>query len=144
MIQIQLKARHFYYIIYYIQDASIKQYYSLINRLKIALAGDPNSELIISVNCYAWEVVNIYKILTSLPEGQAAMINAEMDDLLEPQIVTGVTSEMMAGISPSPEGNIPENAPWQQIADGITQAKQQSAAIKNQAIDFGKIIIEEI
>lgn len=144
MVQIRLKAKHYYYIVHYLRNSSVQQYFSLINRLKLALSGNTDLDASFDVNASVVEVIDMFKTLTVLPEGQANRINGEMDDLLMPQIVLGIADEQAAGIGPDTEGNLPDNAYWQLIAQGITYAKGLNTAAKDNAISQGKAFIDNL
>lgn len=144
MVQIRLKAKHYYYIVHYLRNSSVQQYFSLINRLKIALNGNSDLDASFDVSASVVEVIDIFKTLTVLPEGQANRINGEMDDLLMPQIVLGIADEQAAGIGPDADGNLPDDAHWQLIARGITYAKELNTAARDNAIQQGKILIDQI
>ena len=144
MVQITLKAKHYYYIIHYLRTASVQQHFSLISRLKTALSGNSDLEVSFTVNASVVEVINMFKTLTALPEGQANRINGEMDDLLLPQIILGVADEQANGIGPDAEGNLPDNAYWQLIAQGITYAKGLNTAARETAITNGKTFIDTL
>lgn len=144
MIQITLKAKHYYYIIHYLRTSSVQQYFSLVNRLKIILNGNINLDASFTVNANVVEVIEMFKTLTVLPEGQANKINTEMDDLLLPQIVLGIADEQSNGIGPDADGNLPENAYWQLIAQGITYAKGLNTTARENAITQGKTFIDQL
>lgn len=144
MIQITLKAKHYYYIIHYLRNASVQQSFSLISRLKTVLAGNNDLEASFTVNANVVEVLTIFKTLTALPEGQANRMNVEMDDLLTPQITAGVTQELTDGIGPDVDGNLPDNAYWQLIAQGITYAKNINTTTRENAIAQGKEFIDQL
>ena len=96
------------------------------------------------IDVHPWEIIDIFSILTNLPEGQATMINAEMMDLLQPQMVTGITSEMMNGILPDLDGNLPENALWQTVAAGITARRNENFTARDAAITYGQQLIDQL
>jgi hypothetical protein len=144
MVQIRLKAKHYYYIIHYLRNSSVQQYFSLINRLKTALGGNNDLDASFDVNASVTEVIDMFKTLTVLPEGQANRINGEMDDLLMPQIVLGIADEQAAGIGPDADGNLPDNAYWQLIARGITYAKGLNTTARENAITQGKTFIDNL
>lgn len=89
------------------------------------------------------EINSIFRILTSLPEGQATMINSEMMEMLETQMVSGITNEMMNGIVPSVNGELPENAYWQQLANMITYVRNENFKARDAAILIGKQFVNE-
>ena len=144
MIQIQLKAKHFYFISYYLRNASIVQYISLVNRIKDSLQGNDDLEKLVLVDATSKEIISIYNILTMLPEGQSNAFNDEMSALLEPQILNGAMQEQMNGIVPDADGNLPENAYWQYIGNGIQQTRTNNIIIRNEAISNGKQLIDTL
>jgi len=144
MVNIELKAKHFYFVTYQLRNSSINQYFSLISRIKTVLVGNTDLNALFSVSASPTEVITMYRTLTVLPEGVANQINIEMDDLLLPQIVLGVADEQANGIGPDAEGNLPENAYWQIIAQGVTQIKDSNVATRDAAINEGKNIIDQI
>ena len=144
MVNISLKASHFYFITYQLKNSTIEQYFSLINRIKTALAGNTDLTASFTISASPDEVIVIFNILTKLPEGVANKINTEMDDLLTPQIITGATQEGINGIGPDADGNLPPNAYWQIIAKGITETKDTNTLTRNNYISLGKTLIDQI
>jgi hypothetical protein len=144
MINITLKANHFYFITYQLKNSTIEQYFSLVNRIKTALSGNNDLDASFTINTTPDEVIIIFRTLTVLPEGVANKINTEMDDLLLPQVVLGVADEQAAGIGPDAEGNLPANAYWQIIAKGITEIKDVNTLTRNTYITLGKALIDQI
>ena len=144
MIQITLKAKHFYYIVYYLKKYSLEQYFNLFNRIKTALEGNTDNEAEFSVLASVPDVINIYKILTVLPEGQANVINSEMSDMLQMQIQAGAIQEITNGIVADADGNLPENAYWQSLGAAITGYRTENVAYRDAAIQNGKSIIDSI
>lgn len=144
MINITLKAKHFYYIVFYLRKAFIENYFSLVYRLKTALVGNTDYNADITVSATVDEVINIYKTLTVLPEGESSPINAEMLSTLEPQIVAGIIDEQTNGIVPDIDGNLPSDAYWQLIAKGIGFVSNNNISNRNIAIDAGKALIDAL
>jgi hypothetical protein len=144
MVQVRLKAKHYYYIVHYLRNSSVQQYFSLINRLKITLNGNNDLDASFDVSASVVEVIDMFKTLTVLPEGQSNKINTEMDDLLLPQIVLGIADEQANGVGPDADGNLPDNAYWQLIAQGITYAKNMNTTTRENAIQQGKSFIDQI
>jgi hypothetical protein len=134
MVDITLKANHFYFITYYLKNATIDQYFSLISRIKTALAGNTDLDLSFTISATPDEVITMFRMLTVLPEGMANKINSEMDDLLLPQIALGVADEQASGI----EGD------WHYIAANITETKTNNTAARDNAIQLGKTLIDQI
>ena len=137
MIQITLKAKHYYYIVRFLKNLSLEDYFSLFSRIKTALDGNTNDDAEFSVNASVGEVVNIYKRLTILPEGQANAINVEMDNMLLSQIQAGVTTEIQNSIPP-------EEAYWQQLAAVLTEIKTENTNSRLADIATGRSIIDAI
>jgi hypothetical protein len=144
MVNITLKANHFYFITYQLKNSTIEQYFSLVNRIKTALIGNTDLNASFTIAASSEEVIVIFNTLTKLPEGVANTINTEMDDLLLPQIALGVADEQAAGIGPDADGNLPANAYWQIIAKGITETKDTNTLTRNNYITLGKALIDQI
>lgn len=144
MIQITLKAKHYYYIVRFLKNLSLEDYFSLFSRIKIALDGNINDEAEFSVITSVGEVVNIYKRLTILPEGQANAINVEMATMLASQIQIGAGEEIANGIVMDADGNLPANAYWQQLGASLTQIRNENTASRLADIQTGKNILSGI
>lgn len=142
MIQITLKAKHYYYIVKFLKNYSLEQYFDLFSRIKNALQNNVDNEAEFSVNASLGEIINIYKILTVLPEGQANVINSEMSDMLQTQIQAGAIQEITNGIVADENGSLPENAYWQSLGAALTGYKNENAAIRDADINTGKQLIE--
>ena len=144
MIQITLKAKHYYFIVNQLRNFSVGQYFSLMSRIKIALTGNTDLEASFTVDTNTDEVVAMFRVCTNLPEGVANIINVEMDDLLMSQITAGITAEQAAGIGPDADGNLPYEAYWQRTARDITNIKVNNANTRNSMIAEGQAIIDRI
>ena len=134
MVNITLKASHFYFITYHLKNATIDQYFSLISRIKTTLAGNTDFDATFTISASADEVITMFRMLTVLPEGVVNKINVEMDDLLTTQIQIGYVFETDNGI----EGD------WHYIAANITETKTNNATARNNAIEQGKTLIDQI
>lgn len=144
MVQIILKAKHFYFIAYHLKNGTISQYFSLISRIKSALVNNTDLELNFAVDVNYEDVIMIYRILTLLPEGQSNSINTEMASLLEQQIGAGYIYETASGLVEDADGNLPDNAYWHKIAKEITYTRNNNILAKNNAIAEGQNIINTI
>jgi hypothetical protein len=144
MVQITLKAKHYYFIANQLRNFSIEQYFNLMNRIKTALTGNTDLEVSFTIDASPDEVVTIFRVLTQLPEGVANVINVEMDNLLIPQIILGVADEQAAGIGPDADGNLPYEAYWQRTARDITIIKTNNATAREGMISQGQAIIDRI
>jgi hypothetical protein len=125
-------------------DLSIQQYYSLISRIKTALTGNTDLEADTTVETTVGEIINIYKVLTVLPEGVANIFNTEMSDLLQAQVVAGITSEIANGNGPDPDGNIPSTAYWHITAGALSGLKGENATKRNAIVAEGKNLIDTL
>jgi len=132
MIQITLKAKHYYYIVRFLKNYSLEQYFSLFSRIAIALNGNTDDEAEFSVTASVEEIVAIYKILTILPEGQANSINVEMAAMLQSEIQNGVTVELGSAI---------ENGPWQMLGAALTQIRTENTLARLADIQTGKNLL---
>jgi len=132
MIQITLKAKHYYYIVRFLKNFSLEQYFSLFSRIKTALENNTDDEAEFSVTASVDEVIAIYKILTILPEGQANSINVEMGAMIQTEIQNGVTSEIASNI---------ENGPWQLLGTAITQIRNENTLARLADIQTGKNLL---
>lgn len=144
MIQITLKAKHYYFIVNQLRNFSVEQYFSLMNRIKTALTGNTDLEASFTVDTNTDEVTTIFRVCTRLPEGVSNIINVEMDDLLMPQIAAGVVAEQATGVGPDENGNLPYEAYWQRTARDITAMKASNTSERNAMIAEGQSIIDRI
>lgn len=83
--QIELKAKHFYFITSQIYVRSLKDYFKLVNEIKIATVGVADDDLVV-VDADSNQIVEIYSLLAGMPEGQVNQINTEMNSMLFAQI----------------------------------------------------------
>lgn len=144
MIQVTLKAKHYYFIVNQLKNTSVGQYFSLMSRLKTVLTDNTDLEATFTVDTNTDEVTAMFNVCTRLPEGIANVINVEMDDLLLPQIAAGVAAEQAAGIGPDENGNLPYEAYWQRTARDITGIKASNASMRNSMIAQGQSFIDQI
>jgi hypothetical protein len=144
MIQITFKAKHYYFIAFHLKNASIQQYYSLINKIKISLINNTDLEADVALASTPGEIINIYRVLTVLPEGVANVFNTEMSDLLTAQVIAGVADEIANGKGPDGDGNIPSDAYWQAIASALTGLKTENTIKRNAVVLEGKNLIDSL
>jgi hypothetical protein len=144
MIQITLKAKHYYFIVNQLRNFSVGQYFSLMSRIKTALTGNTDLEASFAVDTNTEEVVEMFEVCTRLPEGVANIINVEMDDLLTSQIIAGATAEQEAGIGPDESGNLPDEAYWQRTGRDIIIIKAKNTSERDLMIAYGQAIIDRI
>jgi hypothetical protein len=91
MIQVELKAKHYYLIANILFRDSAINSFSLLQRIKDATDGVADDDLV-TVTSTTEELLTSYRKLSNQPEGQYSQINAEMVALLTPQIQAGVAA----------------------------------------------------
>lgn len=128
MLTIQLKARHLFLIAELLTTQNIYGYLRLINSVKenIAIQYDGNDEGVIQVQATTNEVVDIFNILSSLPEGQSATINLEIFASLYPQLLTGLASE---------------DPDWTYIYNYIIEGRNRNKGIMDRRVADGKAFL---
>lgn len=137
MINVTLKAKHYYYILNFIKNNPIFQFVSVVTRIKAALGNNTDDNAEFSISASPSEIGDVYRILTQIPEGVGNVINVEMDQMLQPQILAGVTDEVA--------NNVPEEqAYWQQLASIVQQIKTTNFQTRDNAIIIGKSILASI
>lgn len=122
MIQLQLKAKHFFFIANDLKNAAAYQFFSLLNRIKSATAGKENDELV-TVETSVDDLIFVFRLLSEKKEGEANMINTQMMELITPQIQAGAGA------------NNPE---WLQVYQQITAVREANWAVTESAILSGK------
>lgn len=144
MIQLQLKAKHFYYVAFALQDKPLRQFAALLSKMKDALANNTDIDSLITVDVSFNDLISVFTIVAALPEGLSSGINTEMNTLIMPQISTGVIAEMQSGILADAEGILPETAIYQRIAKTITELKTGNANVMAIQIGLGQSIINSL
>lgn len=117
---IQLKAEHFYFITSQIYVRSLKDYFKLVNEIKIATTGVDDDDLV-SVDADANQIIEIYSLLAGMPEGQVNRINTDMNTLLFQQI------QLNDGIQE-----------WDDLKNSIMAIRTTNWAITDNSIVSGK------
>jgi hypothetical protein len=130
MINLTLKAKHYYYVTNFLTRSPANQAYSLISRIKtLTKDGTSSEDDDITMSASVEEVGRIYNILTNQPEGKASAINKEMVDILMPQVITG----MQAG-----------NVEWISIGQDIETTKEANIRARDLLIHSGKTFLSEL
>jgi hypothetical protein len=136
MITIQLKARHLHFIHGLLKDKSLSEWSGFLTR-KLQAVENKTDEELCDMQTTPSELSTVYNILTVQPEGVAARINKEMDDLLKQQLEIKVPEEINSGVTGQP-GELPENAYFQRIAESIAAIKQHNNTLLQNIINSGK------
>jgi hypothetical protein len=127
MIQVTLKAKHFYYIANELKNIVAGEYFGLLNRIQAATAeAQDNDEVTVATS--ADDIVRIFAILASKPEGQVNTLNTEMMQLFQ--------SQMLAGIQAGDEH-------WMNAAQGIQAIRERNWQATEAAIEAGKNFIKQ-
>lgn len=122
MIQIDLKAKHFYLIAEILFGFAAYTTFSTLSKIKEACVGVADDDLV-TVESDVNTITSVFQTLSQKPEGSYNDVNTEMLDLLTPQITAGVN----AG---DPE--------WIQLATNITEIRTNNLAIITASIISGK------
>ena len=122
MIQIELKAKHFYLIAEILFGFAAYSSFSTLHKIKDACVGVGDDDLV-TVESDVNTVTTVFNILSQKPEGSYNEINTEMLTLLQSQIVTGV-------------GNNDSN--WIQLSENVTEIRNNNFAVITNSIQSGK------
>jgi hypothetical protein len=122
MVQVTLKAKEFLLIAYTLLNESSNQSFSLLQRIKDAVDGVGDDDLV-SINTNEAEVEYVYRKLTLSPEGIFNEPNTSMFQQLQVQIQTGIS----AG-----------NQEWIFIGDKLTAIRIENLSKANQYINYAK------
>lgn len=122
MIQIELKAKHYYLIAENLFGFAAYSTFSTLSKIKTACTGVGDDDLV-TVESDVVTISTVFQTLSQKPEGSYNMINTEMLQLLEPQITAGVG----AG-----------SEEWIQLAESITQIRATNLDVISNAIQNGK------
>lgn len=122
MVQLELKAKHFYLIAEILFGFAAYSSFSTLEKIKTACNGVSDDDLV-TVESDSNTIVSVFQTLSQRPEGSYNQINGEMLDLLLPQIQAGVT----AG---DPE--------WIFLGQTISEIRANNLAIITTSIQNGK------
>ena len=124
MIQLQLKAKHYYLIANILFGTAAYVSFSTLEKIKAAcqdLADDDTATVEIDVPT----VINVFSILAQKPEGSYNNVNTEMMDLLTPQIQAGIANDDPEWISLGEQVTAIRAANLQVVTDSIASGKNQ-------------------
>ena len=122
MINIQLKAKHYYLISDVLFNGTAREAFSTLQKIKTACSGS-NDEDVVSVVVDWRNIYQVFSILTYKPEGQYNRINSEMDDLLTAQVVSGSLSG---------------NEEWVSLGQAVLTLKTENLSVVSGSIQSGK------
>ena len=122
MVQLELKAKHYYLIAETLFGFAAYTSFPTLNKIKTACDGVGDDDLV-TVESDVNNIIQVFQILSQKPEGSYNQINGEMIDLLLPQIQAGVAA------------NDPE---WIQLGENIAFIRESNLNVITQAIQSGK------
>lgn len=122
MIQIDLKAKHYYLIAEILFGFAAYTSFQTLEKIKTACSGAADDDLV-TVETDVNTITTVFQILSQKPEGSYNNPNTEMYDLLLPQITAG------AGAG-DPE--------WTQLAENITEIRNNNFSVITNSIQSGK------
>lgn len=122
MVQVELKAKHFYLISYLLFRDQASVSFSTLEKIKTATVNKLDDDLT-TVESDVNFFITVFKKLGAEPEGQFTNPNEEMYNLLVPQIQAGVTAEDQDWITLSTEIQSIRTANQDNVAAYIQYAK---------------------
>lgn len=125
MIQITLKAKHYYFIVNHLQNIVASRFFHLLKDLQEATQNVADEDEV-TITATVDDLVEVFSFITNKPEGQVYIINAEMKALLNQQIQAGMAA------------NDPE---WINAAIQINSIRIANLAVTQQAIAAGKLFL---
>jgi hypothetical protein len=122
MIQLDLKAKHYYLIAEILFGFAAYTSFATLEKIKTACLGVGDDDLV-SVESDVNTITTVFQILSQKPEGSFNDVNSEMLDLLLPQIAAGVG----AG-----------DPHWIQLGNNVTEIRTNNLAVITSSIENGK------
>lgn len=122
-VKIVIEAKHARLIAHLLKQHSAHQVFGLLSEIKDKTADELEDDAEVTLNVSPDDVLLVYPMLSELPEGLAASVNAEMDALLLPQVNVGVNDK---------------NEGWIYIAEFIAKYKADWSARLAAMIESGK------
>jgi hypothetical protein len=122
MIQVNLKAKHYYLIAEILFGFAAYTSFSTLEKIKNACDGVGDDDLV-TVESDVNTITTVFQILSQKPEGSYNEINDEMFTLLTPQINAGIT----AG-----------DAEWIELGQNVSNIRTTNFAVITTSISNGK------
>lgn len=132
MVEINLKAKHYYLIAELLFGQAAYSSFAILEKIKNACTGVADDDTV-AVEIDTDNFINIFRILSQKPEGSYNQINGEMLDLLLPQIVSGVAEEEATG-----ETSPPSPKPWSEVSFAIQSIRTSNLSVIDGMINSGK------
>jgi len=125
VIQVQLKAKHYFLIADILFGTAAYVSFSTLEKIKTACQGlqdEDDATVEIDVPTF----INVFNVLTQKPEGSYNNINTEMMDMLTPQIQAGIAND---------------DVEWISLGDQVTTIRAINLQIVTDLISSGKSIL---
>jgi hypothetical protein len=122
MIQIDLKAKHYYLIANILFEFAAYSSFRTLEKIKTSCVGVSDDDLV-TVETDVPTITTVFQVLSQKPEGSFNNPNTEMYDLLSPQISAGVN----AG-----------DSEWILLAQNISEIRNNNFSIITTSIANGK------
>ena len=122
MIQVELKAKHYFLIADILFGTAAYVSFTTLEKIKTACQGlqdDDTATVEIDVPTF----INVFSILTQKPEGSYNNVNTEMMDMLTPQIQAGVADG---------------NEEWISLGEQVTVIRANNLQVVTNSIQNGK------
>lgn len=122
MIQLQLKAKHYYLVADILFGAAAYVSFPILEKIKAACQGlQDNDTATVEIDVPTF--ISVFSILAQKPEGSYNNVNTEMMDMLAPQIQAGIAN------------NDPE---WISLGEQIVTIRAANLQVVTDAIASGK------
>lgn len=122
MIQLELKAKHYYLIAEILFGFAAYTTFSTLEKIKTTCNGVLDDDLV-TIGTDSITIVSVFQTLSQKPEGSYNQINGEMLDLLLPQIQAGIAA------------NDPE---WIFIGQSVSEIRANNLSVISASIENGK------
>jgi hypothetical protein len=122
MIQVELKAKHYFLIADILFGTAAYVSFATLEKIKTACQGlqdDDTATVEIDVPTF----ISVFSILTQKPEGSYNNVNTEMMDMLTPQIQAGVADS---------------NEEWISLGEQVTAIRTTNLEVVTNSIQNGK------
>lgn len=129
MINVTLKCIHFRFIASLLQDQRSGETFRILSAIKSEVKPEDDNDQERTISCKPEEIIMTYPLLSSLPEGLVADINRTMDQMLIPQVISGVKAE---------------NEEWIKVKDFIENYKERYAQNLSARIAQGTDFLNQI
>jgi len=124
MINLELKAKHYYLIAETLFGFAAYTSFPTLNKIKTACKDVTNDDDLVTIESDVKTILQVFEILSQKPEGSYNQINSEMLDLLLPQIQAGVWDNDLE---------------WIEFGANVASIRTRNLEVVNNEIANGKI-----